>query len=161
MKFRQADEGFDWVFKGESVDEQVTRIKQWASTNQTLVPLVRLGVGADKVDWRLPEGMPETLKLEEDIPDGMGQTTLQLEWRRIKQFFDPESNMNKLPDWKRETNWMQILEGVHVKEAKLLTAVKDGKLLELYPALEKLMKPLGITEYNATKKKRAPRKKKS
>ena len=55
MKFRQADEGFDWVLKGESVDEQVSRLKEWAKTNQTLVPLVRMGVGAEKVDWNLPE----------------------------------------------------------------------------------------------------------
>lgn len=164
MKFRQTDEGFDWVFKGESVDEQVTRLKQWASTNQTLVPIVRLGVGADDVDWRLPEGQPDTLKIKEDIPDGMGETSIQMEWRRISQFFTPDSNMNKLKDWRRETQWMQILEGIHHKEVKILTAVKDGKLLEVYPQLEKLLKPLGIDQYNKptpAKKKRAPRKKKS
>jgi hypothetical protein len=72
--------------------------------------------------------------------------------------------MNKLKDWKRETQWLQILEGVHHKEAKILTAVKDGVLLEIYPELENLMAPLGITEYNKptpAKKKRTPRKKKS
>ena len=80
MKFRQTDEGFDWVLEGESVDEQVERLKSWAKTNQTLVPLVRMGVGAEKVDWRLPDGMPETVKIDEDTPDGMGSTTIQLEW---------------------------------------------------------------------------------
>ena len=72
MKFRQTDEGFDWVLKGESVDEQVTRLKQWAGTNQTLVPLVRIGVGAEKVDWNLPEGQPENIKLKEDNPYLLG-----------------------------------------------------------------------------------------
>ena len=164
MKFRQADEGFDWVLKGETVDEQVSRLKQWAKTNQTLVPLVRMGVGAEKVDWNLPEGMPENHKIKDDIPEGMGETSIQIEWRRISQFYNPESNMNKLPDWKREMNWLQILEGVHANEAKVLTAVKDATLLEVYPKLEGLMEPLGITEYNKpkpAKKKRAPRKKKS
>ena len=160
MKFRQTDEGFDWVLKGESVDDQVARLKQWAGTNQTLVPLVRMGVGAEKVDWRLPEGMPDTVKIDEDTPDGMGSTTIQLEWRRIKQFFDPESNMNNLPDWKREMNWLQILEGVHPSEAKILTAVKDATLLEVYPKFEKLLKILGIEEYNKPKKKSKPRMKK-
>ena len=60
----------------------------------------------------------------------------------------------------QEMNWLQILEGVHPNEAKILTAVKDGNLLGLYPKLEKLMEPLGITEYNKPKKKRKPRKKK-
>ena len=113
MKFRQMDEGFEWVFKAETADEQVTRLKQWAGTNQALVPLVRIGVGAENPDWRLPDGMPDTVKIDEEMPDGMGSTTIQLEWRRIKQFFDPESNMNNLPDWKREMNWLQILEGLH------------------------------------------------
>ena len=164
MKFRQANEGFEWVLKGESVDEQVNRLKQWASTNQTLVPLLRIGVGAEKVEWNLPEGEPETVKLKTDIPAGMGETTIQLEWRRVSQFFTEGSNMNKLKDWKRETQWLQILEGVHHQEAKILTAVKDGVLLEIYPELEKLMAPLGITEYNkpkTAKKKRSPKKKTS
>ncbi len=161
MKFRQADEGFKWVFEGDSADDQVARLKQWAGTNQTLVPLVRIGVGAEKPDWRLPEGQPETAKIDENTPDGMGQTTIQLEWRRVKQFFDPASNMNNLPDWKREMNWMQILEGVHPAEAKILTAVKDGTLLEVYPQLESLLPILGIEEYNKpAKPKRKPRKKK-
>ena len=155
MKFRQMDEGFEWVFKAETADEQVTRLKQWAGTNQALVPLVRIGVGAENPDWRLPDGMPDTVKIDEEMPDGMGSTTIQLEWRRIKQFFDPESNMNNLPDWKREMNWLQILEGLHHSEAKILTAIKDGKLLKAVPQLKKLMKPLGIEDYNGKPKARS------
>ena len=160
QKFRQMNEGFNFVFEVDTIDEQVTRLKQWGQTNQTLVPIVRLGIGADKADWGLPDGMPETTKLEEGTPDGLGATSIQLEWRRIKQFTDPNSNMKNLPPWKQEMNWLQILEGIHPEEAKVLTAVKDGKLLELYPKLQKLMELLGITEYNKPKKKRAPRKKK-
>ena len=162
MKFRQINEGFDWVFKVEGVDAQVKRLKDWASTNQTLVPCVRWGVGAEKPEWSLPEGMPETVKLDKDIPDGMGDTTIQMEWRRISAFTEPNNNMQKLPDWKREANWLQIIEGLHHKEAVWLTAIKDGKLLEVCPSLEALLPTLGIAEYNkpAQKKKRAaPRKK--
>jgi hypothetical protein len=162
-KFRQADEGFEWVFKAEGVDAQITRLKEWAKTNQALIPIVRMGVGAEKPDWDLPEGTPEINDIKEDIPGGMGETTLQIEWRRVKQFITPESNMSNLPRVKREQQWLNILEGVHHKEAKILTAVKDGKLLELYPQLETLLKPLGITEYNKTetKPKRKARDKKN
>jgi hypothetical protein len=155
IKFRQTDEGFTWVFKAPTVPEQIKRLKEWAATNQALVPIVRLGVGAEKPDWNLPEGMPDITKLQEDIPDGMGQTSLQLEWRRIKGFIIPNSNMSKLSTVKREAQWVNILESVHHKEAKILTAVKDGTLLELYPELESLLPGLGITEYNKpeTKKK--------
>ena len=45
-RFRQADEGFDWVFEAKAVDEQVARLKEWAGSSQIVVPLVRWGVGA-------------------------------------------------------------------------------------------------------------------
>ena len=156
--FRQVNEGFKWVFEAAKPDEQVQRLKTWASRNQTIVPLLRLGVGAEKADWRLPEGMPETAKIQDDIPEGMGETTLMLEWRRVKQFIDPNSNMNNLPDWKREQQWVNILEAVQVEEAKILTAVKDGELLKLYPKLEKCLPILGIEEYNKPPRKSAKKK---
>ena len=156
--FRQVNEGFKWVFEASKPDEQVQRLKTWAAKNQSVVPMVRLGVGAEKADWRLPEGMPETAKIQVDIPEGMGETTLTLEWRRIKQFIDPASNMNNLPDWKREQQWVNILEAIQVEEAKILTAVKDGELLSIYPKLEKCLPILGIEEYNKPPRKSAKKK---
>ena len=112
-----------------------------------------MGVGAEDVDWGLPEGMPETTKIKDDIPEGMGETTITLEWRRIIQFTDPNANIKNLPAWKQEMNWMSILEGVHHKEAALITAVKDKQLLILYPKLEGILETIGITEYVKPKKK--------
>ena len=86
------------------------------------------------------------------MPDDMGESTLTLEFRRIKSFTDPTSNMANLPEWKREMNWMSIIEGVHHKEAKLLTAIKDVQLLNMYPKLEAILEELGITEYVKPKK---------
>ncbi len=152
-KFRQANEGFDWVFEAKSKNDQVARLKEWAAGNQTVVPMVRIGVGAEKVEFGLPSGMPENVKLDKDIPDGMGDASIQMEWRRIKTFLDPNGNLKNLPAWKQEMNWVQILEGLHHKEAEVLTAVKDGTMLKLYPKLEKLLKDLGIEEYNKPVKK--------
>jgi hypothetical protein len=157
-KFRQQNEGFDWIFEALTVEEQVTRLKQWKTTNQALVPIVRMGVGADKPNWNLPEGMPDNIKLDM-APEGLGATSIMMEWRRISQFVDPNSNMNNLVAWKREMNWAQILEGIHPSEAAILTHVKDGTLLELYPKLEKLLAAIGITDYTKPKKKRASKKK--
>ena len=156
--FRQVNEGFKWVFSAEKPEEQVERLKTWAAKNQTVVPMVRMGVGAEKVDWQLPEGMPESAKIDADIPEGMGETTLTLEWRRVKQFVDPTSNMSNLPPWKREQQWVNILEAVQHEEAKILTAVKDGVLLSLYPGLEKCLPILGIEEYNKPPRKSAKKK---
>jgi len=150
-KFRQVNEAFDWVFDAPKT-EQVDRLKLIASKNQTIVPFVRWGVGAETIEWNLPEGIPEATKLKEDMPDDMGESTLTLEFRRIKSFTDPTSNMANLPEWKREMNWMSIIEGVHHKEAKLLTAIKDVQLLNMYPKLEAILEELGITEYVKPKK---------
>ena len=159
MRHRQVDEGFAWVFKAEGVDAQVARLKEWAKMSQSVVPIVRIGVGAEKPEWNLPEGMPTTgIKIQDDIPEGMGETTLQLEWRRIKAFITPGSNMNNLNQVRREQVWCNILEGIHHKEAKILTAVKDGTLLEMYPQLEALLEPIGITEYNKPTKAKPKRK---
>ncbi len=158
-KFRQLDEALDYVFEASKKEEQVERIKEIASKDQTVVPLVRWGVGAEEVDWGLPEGMPESTKIEDDIPEGMGETSIRLEFRRIKSFTDPESNIKNLPAWKQEMNWMSILEGLHHKEAKLMTAVKDKELLKLYPKLEGILGMLGIEEYTKPKKTRAKKKK--
>ena len=163
MRFRQIDEGFDYVFKGDTIDEQVKRLKLLASRSQCYVPLVRMGVGAEDTEWGVPDGMPNTIKIQEDIPVGMGETTIQIEWRRIRAFTDPNSNMRKLPPWKQEMQWLGLLESLKANEAHLLTAVKDKRLLTMYPKLEALMEPLGITDYVKpvpAKKKRTPRKKK-
>jgi hypothetical protein len=159
-KFRQVNEAFDWVFDAPKKD-QVERLKLLAAKNQTIVPFTRWGVGAEDIDWHLPEGMPEKTKLKEDLPDDMGESTLTLEFRRIKSFTDPTSNMANLPDWKREMNWMSIIEGVHHKEALFLTAVKDKQLLNMYPKLEAILSDLGITDYVKPKKIRKKAVKKS
>ena len=159
-KFRQVNEAFDWVFEAPKKD-QVERLKAIASKNQTIVPFTRWGVGAEKIEWDLPEGMPKETKIKDDIPDDMGESTLTLEFRRIKQFTDPSSNMANLPPWKREMNWMSIIEGVHHKEAEFLTAVKDQQLLKLYPKLEAILGDLGITDYVKPKKTRKKAVKKS
>ena len=114
-KFRQLNEAFDWVFEAPKKD-QVARLKTIASKNQTVVPLTRWGVGAEKVDWGLPEGLPESAKIKDDIPEGMGETTLTLEFRRIKAFTDPNSNMKNLPEWKQEMNWLFLLKIVVLLE---------------------------------------------
>lgn len=157
-RWRQVNEGLDWVVEAKKPEEQVARLKEWASSNQALVPIIRHGVGAEKAEWGIPEGMPETAKIQDDIPAGMGETTLMLEWRRVKQFIDPTSNMSNLPPWKREQQWVNILEAVQHEEAKILTAVKDGELLKLYPKLEKCLPILGIEEYNKPPRKSAKKK---
>ena len=150
--FRQFDEGFEFVLAAETKEGMVERLQAWKKKSQALVPIVRMGVGAEVHDWQLPDGIPETTNIDKDIPEDMGETSITMEWRRIQQFTKANSNLNNLPQWKREQQWVNILEGIHHKEAAILTAVKDGNLLDLYPRLEEILPDIGITEYNKPSK---------
>ena len=40
QKFRQVDEGLNWVFEARGKKAQIDRLKELAASNQTIVPLV-------------------------------------------------------------------------------------------------------------------------
>jgi hypothetical protein len=98
--------------------------------------------------------MPETYKPEKDMPDGIADTTARQELRRISKFLPGrEMSSSKLKPYRRETIWMQLIEGMHWKEADILIHIKDQTLLNIYPDLEKvLLSAFGIvTCINKTK----------
>lgn len=76
----------------------------------------------------LPEGEPPFKPAAE--PLGMTETNLYTEARRLYVFMKPE-----LTPLKRETLFINLLEGIHPEEAKVVIAVKDQKLHKLYPKI--------------------------
>ena len=80
--------------------------------------------------WILPEGEPPFKHAAE--PLGMTETNLYAEFRRFYVF-----NRNDLAPLKREALFINLLEGVHPKEAEMLIAVKDQKLHKLYSKITK------------------------
>lgn len=81
------------------------------------------------IQWLLPEGIPPYKKVM-DQPMGYEHTTLEKEYRRLYLFFDRSQN---LPNMKRESLFIDILEGLHYTEAEILVAAKERKLMEIYP----------------------------
>jgi hypothetical protein len=79
----------------------------------------------------LPEGAPP-FRRETDKPMGYQQTSLLLELRRFYVWMDPNVT---LPKVKRETLFIEMLEGLHFTEADIVCAVKDGRLTTIYPSL--------------------------
>lgn len=79
----------------------------------------------------LPEGFPP-FKKDDKTPDGYSETNLFTEFRRMYIWLRPDPNISKA---KREQLWIQMLEGIHWKEADLLNHVKDKKLSELYKSV--------------------------
>jgi hypothetical protein len=84
-----------------------------------------------KIQWDLPEGEPPYIKNE--APAGTEHTSLISESKRLYHFIVGGNNqINKL---KKETMFVQMLEGLQEKDAEVLMAIKNKKLNTLYKGL--------------------------
>ena len=81
----------------------------------------------------LPEGdVPYT---PNDAPVGTDHSRLEQEYRGLYRFF--KGGADKLPNLKRESMFVQLLEGLAAEEAELMVLVKDGKLSDKYKRITK------------------------
>ena len=86
-----------------------------------------------KIEWALPDGdVPYT---RNDAPEGTEHTSLSYESRKLYHFI--RGGNNQISQNKRETMFVQMLEGLHESEAALLVAAKDKKLHQMYKGLSK------------------------
>lgn len=84
-----------------------------------------------KIEWALPEGdVPYT---PNEAPEGTEHTVLSQEARTLFNFI--RGGNGQLTQNKRETMFVQMLEGLHADEAKLIVAAKDKKLHQVYKGL--------------------------
>lgn len=82
----------------------------------------------DSVISMLPEGdVPYT---PNDAPVGTDHTRLEQEYRGLYRFV--KGGADKLPSLKRESMFVQLLEGLSAEEAELLVLIKDKKLTSKY-----------------------------
>lgn len=119
---------FTMVEKAKSKEERVAILRN--NNYLPLIALLQLCYHPGK-KLLLPEGTPP-YKKEEDKPIGYQQTTLNLELRRFYIWIDPNVNIPRL---KKESLFIEMLEGLHYSEADALCAAKDSKLTTLYPSL--------------------------
>tara|TARA_B100001250_G_scaffold390925_1_gene391330 strand:+ start:150 stop:620 length:471 start_codon:yes stop_codon:yes gene_type:complete len=81
----------------------------------------------------IPEGdVPYT---PNDAPVGTDHSRLEQEYRGLYRFF--KGGDKKLPSLKRESMFIQLLEGLAAEEAELLCLVKDGGLSTKYKRITK------------------------
>ena len=87
----------------------------------------------DSVVSMLPEGdVPYT---PNDAPAGTDDTRLEHEFKGLYRFF--KGGADKLPGMKRESMFVQLLEGLSAEEAELIVLVKDGKMNTKYKRITK------------------------
>ena len=84
-----------------------------------------------KVKWALPGG--EVPYIANDAPEGTEHNVLSYEHRKLYHFIvggNPQLSQNK-----RESMFVQMLEGLHPDEADVLVAAKDKILHQKYKGL--------------------------
>lgn len=74
----------------------------------------------------LPDGDPPYK--EDKAPQGMSPSNLHMEAKKLYVFCRADLNPVR-----RESLFIQLLEGSHPTEAKLLLAIKDQKITKVYP----------------------------
>ena len=65
-----------------------------------------------------------------DVPVGTDHTSLRREWRQLYHFV--KGGNSSLSGLRRETMFIQMLEGLHPKEAEIVCLTKDKRLTEEY-----------------------------
>ena len=83
------------------------------------------------IQWALPEG--DVPYRANEAPEGTEHTLLSQEARTLFNFI--RGGNGQLTQNKRETMFVQMLEGLHADEAKLIVAAKDKKLHQVYKGL--------------------------
>jgi len=84
-----------------------------------------------KIKFDLPEGNPPYIKNE--APAGTEHTSLASEAKKLYHFVVGGNNaINKL---KKETMFIQMLEGLHEQDAEVLMAIKNKNLNNTYKGL--------------------------
>ena len=83
----------------------------------------------DRVQSAVPDG--QVPYKENEVPVGTDHTSLRREWKQLYHFI--KGGNDTLSSLRRESMFIQLLEGLHPDEAKIICKVKDKDLESLYP----------------------------
>jgi hypothetical protein len=140
---RYLNEKLDYVASLPTREEQVAALRDIINKDQTFIPLMRMAFVPGEGIEGLAEGFSVAYKPDTSMPDGFADTQVQQEMRRIKKFLR-NGEFQKLGQGQRELLWLQLVEGLHFKEAAILNFIKDRKLGLAYPNLPSLLSEFGV-----------------
>ena len=116
------------VSKIKSKKEKVTFLKQ--NDSDSLRMVIKSSFDP-KMVWLLPEG--EVPYEKNESPEGTEHTNLHTEARKLYHYL--EGGNADLTQNKRETMFVQLLEGLHETDAEVLVAAKDKILHRKFKGL--------------------------
>ena len=113
------------VSKARSKDKKADILKEYRSDALTALLIWNFDETVLSV---IPEG---NVPYEpNDVPVGTDHTTLRREWKQLYNFV--KGGNDSLSHVRRESMFIQILEGLHPSEAEILCLVKDKALATKY-----------------------------
>ena len=118
----------DKVHKAKTKDQKVSILKQNDSDGLRMVIKSSFD---PKIEWAIPEG--EVPYRANDVPAGTEHTVLAMESKKLWHFIKGADKGT--PQHKKEQMFIQMLEGLHDSEAKLLIAAKDKRIHQVYKGL--------------------------
>ena len=118
------------VSNAKTKEEKIALLRKHSSTALRQLLIINFD---DSIVSMLPEGgVPYT---PNDAPVGTDHSRLESEYRGLYRFF--KGGADKLPALKRESMFVQLLEGLSAEEAELLVLAKDGRMNDKYKRITK------------------------
>ena len=113
------------------VDSQRTKVKKVEALREhrdDSLTAILIWNFDDRVVSAVPEG--QVPYKENEVPVGTDHTSLRREWKHLYNFV--KGGNDSLNGLRRETMFIQMLEGLHPEEAKILCLTKDKQLQTKY-----------------------------
>ena len=115
----------------ELVDEQKTKAKKVSILKEyrdDALTAILIWQFDDSVQSAMPEG--QVPYKPNEVPVGTDHTSLRREWKTLYHFI--QGGNDGLNNLRRETMFVQMLEGLHPQEAEIICLVKDKRLTDKY-----------------------------
>lgn len=118
------------VSNAKTKEEKIALLRKHNSTALRQLLIINFD---DSIVSMLPEG--DVPYNPNDAPVGTDHSRLESEYRGLYRFF--KGGQDKLPALKRESMFVQLLEGLSAEEAELLVLAKDGRINDKYKRITK------------------------
>ena len=119
------NEILDYVETQKTKAKKVQALQEYRDDSLTAILIWNFD---DRVQSAIPEG--QVPYKENEVPVGTDHTSLRREWKNLFHFI--KGGNDELSSLRRETMFIQMLEGLHPEEAKIICLVKDKNLTQKY-----------------------------
>ncbi len=119
---------FTKINNAKDKPKKVEVLRQYDSPGMRMI---LKGAFDPKIEWELPPGTPPYIANE--APAGTEHTFLEVEAKRLYNF--AKGGNDQLNKIRKETLFIQMLEGLHADEAKVLIDIKNKSLNKTYKGL--------------------------